>query len=174
MRFACWIYDDVLCSHYTPYLPFCAKDLEIRTRRLRIYIGRVVSNWAIHWEIMTSGINDIRLYRYHILPDWMSYEHKSYLGHDLLWDILRTIRHFWLQNLRFRSLVLRNIILGKSYKNGCWISIVWGVSSCAGQILFCTVLDCHEQSDTGTAVPPVAALLTIVLPAVTSVHSCNS
>jgi len=39
---------------------------------------------------------------------------------------------------------------------------------------FVLVLDCHEQSDTGTAVPPVAALLTVDLPAVTSVHSCNS
>ena len=36
------------------------------------------------------------------------------------------------------------------------------------------LLDLHEHSDTGTAVPPVTALLTIDLPTVTFVHSCNS
>ena len=43
-----------------------------------------------------------------------------------------------------------------------------------GKFYFVLVLDCHVHSDTGTAVPPVAALLTIDLPAVTFVHSCNS
>jgi len=36
--------------------------------------------------------------------------------------------------------------------------IVWGVSSCTGQILFVLVLDWHGHSDTGTVAPPVAAL----------------
>jgi len=43
-----------------------------------------------------------------------------------------------------------------------------------GKFYFVLVLDCHVHSDTGTAVLPVAALLTIDLPAVTSVYSCNS
>jgi hypothetical protein len=72
--------------------------------------------------------------------------------------------------LRFRTLVLRRIILGISYK----IGIVRAVSSCAGKIVFVLELDCHEHSDTVTAVPPVAVLFRIDVPAVTFVHSCNS
>jgi hypothetical protein len=104
----------------------------------------------------------------------MSYNHESEFGHDLLWDILRRIRHFWPQNLRFRKSVLCKIILRNSYEIAVELVLFQELLPALWKFYFLLVLDCHELSDTETVVPPLAALLWTDLPAVTFVHSCNS
>jgi len=106
-------------------------------------LGRAVSYKAIHWATRVRRLNYILLYRYHILPYWMSYEHEPNLGHDLLWDILRTVRHFWPQNLRFRTLDLRKIILGNSYKMSVELVLFEQLVPVLGKFLFVLALDCQ-------------------------------
>jgi hypothetical protein len=58
MRFACWIYDAVVCTHYITYFLFYVKDSVMWKRKFK-ELGRIMSNWAINWETAIGSENEV-------------------------------------------------------------------------------------------------------------------
>ena len=97
-------------------------------------------------------------------------ENESVLCHHPLGGIIARIRHFLPQNLICRTLVWRKIMVRNSYKMTTELVSLNELVHALDKFSFVLALDCHTR----TAVPPVAALLLIDLPAVTSVQICNN
>ena len=99
-------------------------------------------------------MNDIRLYRYHFLLDWMSYGHESDLGHNTQENMSFFAIEFETQNV---GLTQNNP--WQSDKMAAELVLFEELVPVLGKFLYVLALDCQYHSDTRTAVPPVAANL---------------
>ena len=99
-------------------------------------------------------MNDIRLYRYHFLLDWMSYGHESDLGHNPQENMSFVTIEFETQNV---GLTQNNP--WQSDKMAAELVLFEELVPLLGKLLNVLALDCQYHSDTRTAVPPVAVNL---------------
>ena len=99
-------------------------------------------------------MNDIQLYRYHLLPDRLSYKHESDLGHNPQENMSFFTLEFETQNVGLTQNNAR-----QSDKMAAELVLFEELVPVLGKFLNVLALYCQYHSDTRTAGTPVAVNL---------------